>query len=213
MSRRILVQVVAGAVVITFAGGIWLSGDSIEIGWLRFYSAAVFVGLFSVWLWDRWIWSMPWPQKLSIVPRDVRGTWKGELESFWVDVTTNTKIPPKPAYLTVRQTASHVTISLYTDESQSTSSLAVVTHSPAVATLNYMYLAQPDSKYEHRSRMHHGSASLAVIGRPAERLQGRYWTNRDSRGEFKFDRRVDAIAEDYEGAVALFEGRAGPVAA
>lgn len=183
-----------------------MSGDSMKVGWLRFYSAAVLVGLFIVWLWDRWLWGLRWVQKLPGVPRDIRGTWEGVLESLWINPATNEQEPPKPAYIVVRQTASHVSVCLLTDESRSTSSLAVLTQGVGGASLDYMYLAQPGSRFEHRSRMHHGSASLAVVGHPVERLRGRYWTNRDSRGELTFHRKVPAAAEDFEGAKALFRG-------
>jgi hypothetical protein len=53
--------------------------------------------------------------------------------------------------------------------------------------------------------MHNGSAFLEVSGRPANRLRGRYWTDRDTRGEFYFDQRRAAIAEDFEEATRIFQ--------
>jgi hypothetical protein len=152
MNRRTLVQVVAGVVALTFGAGIWLSGDSVKVGWLRFYSAAVLLGLFVLWFWDRWIWSLKLVQRFGIAPRDIRGTWKGVVESLWVNPATNEPPPPKPAYLVVSQTTSHIAVQLFTDESRSTSSLAVLTDTPAGASLDYMYLAKPGTKFEHRSR-------------------------------------------------------------
>ena len=104
----------------------------------------------------------------------------------------------------VRQSASGVSVVLLTDESRSTSSLATVSSDGVTASLDYMYLNRPDSRVEQRSRMHHGSASLDIVGQPASRLRGRYWTNRDSRGEVDFDRRVLRMAEDYQDAERAF---------
>ena len=73
------------------------------------------------------------------------------------------------------------------------------------AALSYIYLNRPKVSVEHRSRMHNGSAFLEVSGRPANRLHGRYWTDRDTRGEFNFDQRRTAIADDFEEAARLFQ--------
>jgi hypothetical protein len=94
---------------------------------------------------------------------------------------------------------------LLTDESSSKSSLASVSDDGAGATLAYMYLNRPDSRVEHRSRMHNGSAFFQISGRPASRISGRYWTDRDSRGELDFDRRSHHTADDFGEARKLFE--------
>lgn len=52
--------------------------------------------------------------------------------------------------------------------------------------------------------MHHGSASLDITGCPATRLHGRYWTDRDTKGELDFKERRKQTADDYEEAIALF---------
>src|SRR5262245_27604508 len=98
----------------------------------------------------------------------------------------------------VRQTWSKISVTLLTDESTSKSSLAKVRPRNGSADVDYMYLNEPDSNVEHRSRMHHRSTSLAITGNPATRLRGRYWTDRDSRGEVDFNERKTAFADDYE---------------
>jgi SMODS-associating 2TM, beta-strand rich effector domain len=204
MSRHILVQTVAGTVLAVFAFGIWFSGDEFKIGWLRFFSAAVLAAMGLLTLWDHVLWRLPLLQRFSAIKRDVRGTWKGQLESFWIDPVSDRPPPPKTVFLVVRQTASAVTCVLLTDESRSVSSFGVITQDETVASLDYMYLNRPGSRVEHRSRMHHGSASLAISGRPATRLSGRYWTDRDSRGELDFGARSPRPVDDYEEARALF---------
>jgi hypothetical protein len=70
--------------------------------------------------------------------------------------------------------------------------------------LTYLYLNRPDMRVEHRSRMHHGSTVLDISGSPSERLKGRYWTDRDSKGELDFTERVSKLAEDFDTATRLF---------
>lgn len=72
-------------------------------------------------------------------------------------------------------------------------------------SLDYIYLNRPDSKVEHRSRMHHGSASLDITGLPATRLKGRYWTDRDTKGELDFTERRQKTVDDFEQGSSLFQ--------
>ncbi|WP_438817412.1 hypothetical protein [Streptomyces fildesensis] len=141
------------------------------------------------------------------VPRSVRGTWKGTLTSFWIDAENGNIPPPKTVYLVVQQTASRISVKLMTDESKSTSALANVEEADGSVRLTYMYLNRPDMRVEHRSRIHHGSTVLDVSGSPARRLKGRYWTDRDSRGELDFEERsTQKLADDFAEAIELFGG-------
>lgn len=211
MTNVIKIQVIAVVVVVVFALGILLTGGRVQAEWLRFYSAAVLVAVAAMAAWDRFLWRTSLAQKFALAPRDLRGTWRGRLESFWQDPTTGTSPPEKTVYLAIRQTYGSISIVLLTNESRSASTLARVTEDEASASLDYMYLNRPDSKLESRSRMHHGSTSLDISGRPASRLRGRYWTNRDTRGELDFTARQKIVAEDFAEAEALFRGRGAGV--
>ncbi len=197
-------HIVAVVVVVVFTVGIWLSGDGVELGWLRFYSAAVFLAAAVVELWDRILWRVPIIQRLGARPRNVRGTWKGRLTSYWVDPATGRSPPAKTVYFAVRQTGTTVSAVLFTNQLKSYSTLASVRHTAGSSSLDYLYVGRPEMKYEEGNRMHHGSASLDIVGQPATRLAGRYWTDRDSRGELEFVERRPQVAEDYQSAERLF---------
>ena len=203
MISRIFVQIIVGLVICVFAAGIWVSGDIPKLQWLRFYSGAVVVVLAALAAWNNWLWRLSAVQRFGSVPRDIRGTWKGTLASLWKD-EHGISPRPKTAYLVVRQSASRVSVVLLTDESRSVSSLARVSSDQTTASLDYMYLNTPDSRLEERSRIHHGSASLDITGQPSSRLRGRYWTNRESRGELDFTARVPQTADDYDQAERAF---------
>jgi len=209
MKRRRLVQSIAVVVLAVFAIGIWANGDELNADWLRFFSVAVLAGTAALGMWDRWLWRVDLAQRVKGVPRNLGGTWKGTLTSFWIDPTTGEAPPEKPAFLVVRQTASEVSVILLTDESRSDSSLAVVRGPEGAISLDYMYLNRPDSRHEHRSRIHHGSASLDVTGRPVTRLKGRYWTDRGSQGELGFIARSARTADDYDEARGFFKSKIG----
>jgi len=204
MSRRITIQTVAAVVVAVFALGLWTSGDPVKPVWLRYYALAVLVAGIVLTAWDRWIWRISSLQRFEFVPSVISGTWKGLLVSAWVDPVTGSPPPPKSVYLVIRQTFSSVSVMLLTNESRSRSTLARVGRVDGVSSLDYMYINRPDNSVEHRSRMHHGSTSLDVSGSPATRLRGRYWTDRDSRGELDFKERVADLASDFSDAEGLF---------
>ena len=150
MKTRLLVQVVAAVVVGVLAVGTLLAGEKVEAWWLRAYSVAVLVAMLLLFLWDRFLWHVPLVQKLRAVPRDLRGTWRGVLETFWVDPTSAARPSPKPAYLVIRQTASAISIVLLTDESRSASTFGKVSDEPGPRPLSSTrYLNRPDSRVEH----------------------------------------------------------------
>ena len=102
---------------------------------------------------------------------------------------------------------SSIAVVLLTDESLSNSTLARITTSDGIASLDYMYLGQPDILIEDRSRMHHGATSLRISGSPCSRLRGRYWTDRDSKVALDFTEHRSDLASDYEDAERLFLAR------
>jgi len=198
------VQVTAALVVIVFAAGILGSGDQVQVGWLKFFSLAVLIATLALGAWDRWIWRWPIIQKFRRVPVDISGTWRGTLSSLWVDPSTGKAPLPKDAFLVVRQTSSTASVRLLSDEAHSHSSLAKVLALDGVSSFEYVFHATPDASVEHKSRAHRGAGSLMVSGRPATRLQGRYWTDRHSHGEADFRERRSSHADNYDDAVRLF---------
>lgn len=203
-SRRLVIQVVVGAVIAVFMVETWISSHQVELGWLKYFSTAVFAAGLVFSLWESSIWRIPLVQRIPGVPLCIRGIWKGELASFWIDPQTGTRIAPKVAFLVVRQTAGSVSVTLLTDESRSSSSLADIRQVDGLTMLSYMYLNRPDMAVEHRSRMHHGSCVLDVFGSPPARLDGRYWTDRDTRGELNFSEHTKKLADNFEDASRLF---------
>lgn len=204
MTGRRSVEPVAAIVILVFAGGVLFGGDQFKWAWLDYYSIAVLVATVVFFAWDRFLWRRGLPQRMGLAPRDLSGTWKGILTSFWEDPSTGRRVPPKTVYLVVRQTARTVSAVLLTDESRSASSLALVGGPEGLASLDYMYLNRPRGRVEDRSRAHRGAASLNTSGLPAARLQGEYWTDRDTKGELDFVQRRAERADDFDEAARLF---------
>ena len=204
MISRIYAYVTVIVVAIVYAVGLWWSGINPELGWLRYCSVAAFVLVALSWLWNTRIWRFAVFRKLRFVPPLVSGTWRGALESTWVDEASRASPPAKVVYLVVRQTFSAVSVVLLTDEARSETRLASMSKEDGKVSLNYMYVGEPGVHVEHRSRMHRGAASLLVSGSPATRLHGRYWTDRNSTGSLDLAEFSRRLVDDYESAAALF---------
>ncbi|MCU1685394.1 MAG: hypothetical protein JWQ81_6133 [Amycolatopsis sp.] len=204
MKRGVLVRVVVGVVVVLLVIQNWLQGGQFNFGLSKIFSTAVLAATLVLALWESWLWRLPLAQRMPGTPRCIRGTWRGVLTTFWVDPKTGKSPDPKTVYLVIRQSASELSVKLLTNESRSASSFASVRLDDGSYELLYLYLNRPDSRYESRSRMHHGSTALDLSGSPVKRLKGRYWTDRDTRGELDFTERSMKIVDDFEEASALF---------
>lgn len=154
---------------------------------------------------DHFLWRLPRiGRKLSKRP-DMRGTWRGRLSSNWVNPETGQRIDPDPeVYLVVRQTFWSVTANLITKESRSCSTTATLEDDGCG---QYQFVAQyrntPRASVRERSEVHHGSFKLDVGGEPVDRLEGYYWTDRNTMGELEFDRRSGKAVDSFTHAQAL----------
>ena len=154
---------------------------------------------------DHFLWRLPRVgRRLSRRP-DMRGTWRGSLASNWKDPQTGQRIDPDPeVYLVVRQTFWSVTANLITKESKSCSTTATIEDDGCG---QYQFVAQyrntPRASVRERSEVHHGSFKLDVGGEPVDRLEGYYWTDRNTMGELEFDRRSSKAVDSFTHAQAL----------
>jgi SMODS-associating 2TM, beta-strand rich effector domain len=155
-------------------------------------------------IFERWGWR--W-QRLHpyIVPVPmVRGTWRGELVSLWVDPTTKKTRPPKTVYLAIEQTMTTIRTRLLTDESESDPIVAAVAKMPnGYRAISYTYENTPRIGLRRKSPPHRGGALLTIHGEPPNRIVGEYWTARDSQGELTLTSRSPEVAQSFEEAQAF----------
>lgn len=203
MKTKIAIRIGASVLIAFFAISSWFTSGALNLEPLKYLSVAIFFATALFTLWDMWLWRLAWLQKIPGVPLCVRGTWKGTLESSWIDTSGQT-IASKEAFLVVRQTPTLVHVTLLTSESKSESSLAGVTKTEGLSVLHYLFFNKPKMRHEEVSRMHHGSTTLDISGKPARRLTGRYWTDRDTKGELDFRSLSGKIADDFEEAASFF---------
>ena len=154
---------------------------------------------------ERWAWRWQRIHPLLVGMPVVLGTWEGELESLWEDPHTHKHPPIKTVYLAIGQTLTTVSVRLLTDESASGQMAGIIAkQASGVRAISYTYENTPFLGLRKASPSHRGGAFLTIFGEPPNRIEGEYWTSRDSKGMLRMRRRVRTVAESFEEAQALF---------
>lgn len=198
---QVIVLVVAGVYLLAFLAQGLPTGDLLQPLGAAGAAASLFVLAF-----DHVLWRMPWLGRRISKRPNARGTWRGTLASHWVNPETGQRVDPDPeVYLVIRQTFWSVTANLITKESKSCSTTAVIEDDGCGQyQLVAVYRNTPRAAVRHRSEVHHGAFKLDVAGEPVDRLEGFYWTDRNTMGEFEFDRRSKKkFVESYAAAQQL----------
>ena len=162
-------------------------------------------------LFERWGWRWSRLHPHLVGQPVVLGTWQGDLESFWENPETGKRPPIKTVYLTIRQTLTTVFVRLLTDESASDQMAGLVKKTESGNWLiSYTYANTPKLGLRKSSPVHLGGAALTIYGEPATRVEGEYWTDRDSNGTLTMTAHVPGIAPGFTEAQALFSVTMAP---
>ena len=188
--KEILVWIQLGFFVLIWVGVLFISGSELRIGWeaIKKLPDVVTIYILIVLLFIKWAWRWPIFKNWLVRLPDLQGTWKGTIESTWVDPDTGQKITTKDTTLVIKQSFSSISCVMYTDESYSHSVAAQIyeDNKNGIFFLTYNYINRPQVSVRDRSVTHDGAVILKVILRPEKRLEGEYWTNRKTTGDINF---------------------------
>jgi hypothetical protein len=131
----------------------------------------------------------------------MRGAWRGQIVSTWVNPDTGQTVPPIEAYIAITQTASTIRMRLMTAESESELlGASILPDSDGLPRLFGTYRNTPRQEFRHRSQIHHGGLFLNIHGEPPRLLEGQYWTDRKTTGSLRFDGRSGEILRRFDDA-------------
>lgn len=138
------------------------------------------VAVFVKWGWKFKIfrgWLVPFP--------NLNGTWIGFIYSDWKDPDTGKRPPPIPVMLTVNQSFFQINCMMRTSEmeSYSYSEDFLIDSDRQLKKVAYSYTSKPRSSLSERSIPHDGTAVFQIVEKPKQKLTGRYWTERLTKGE------------------------------
>jgi len=185
--KEIFVWIQLGLFVVIWVAVLLISGSTMEISWdaIKKLPDVVTIYVLLTLLFTKWAWRLPIFSGWLVPLPDLQGTWKGTLQSTWIDPKTNQKIPPKDITLVIRQTFSNISCIMYTDESDSFSNTAQINEDDesGIFRLSYNYTNRPKANIRDRSAIHDGAAILKVIMGTEKKLEGEYWTSRKTTGD------------------------------
>ena len=148
--------------------------------------------IFTAWLW-RWNafqgWLVPFP--------DLNGTWQGYIRTNWKDAEG--KSPGSiPAILTIKQSFGRISCVMRTEEMESHSYLEgfCISSDAQVRQLCYSYTSRPKATLRDRSTPHDGTMLLNIIGKPVHKLEGEYWTQRQTAGTVTLSYRTSQLLDE-----------------
>jgi len=140
---------------------------------------------------------------------DLRGTWKVELKSDYIDPQAGTQVPVIVCYMGVKQTLSNLQMHLMTPESESWFIADRITPSPSDQGYQVVgvYTNKPQIHLRgNKSDMHQGALVLYTHGashRPTT-ITGEYWTDRSTSGSMTFSDRLTKVYTRYDDAHAAY---------
>lgn len=203
--KNIRQEVITWIQLITFAV-IWIvlilistRGLIINFEALKVFPEVVTIYTVLYLLFTKWGWRWPILQGWLVPFPNLQGTWQGTLQSTWVHPDTDKTPLPIPFILVIKQSFSAISCVLYTKESSSYSSAALLSEEDdsGIKRLSYVYTNTPELTARGRSPIHEGAAILRIITTPERSMRGEYWTNRKTTGEMELTFRTKTLLEGF----------------
>jgi len=132
----------------------------------------------------RWGWRLPIFQGWLVPFPDLTGTWEGTLTTTWENPEIGETPSPINVRLVVRHHFNRISCVLYTAESMSWSTAAMLhTNDDAIKRLSYTYINLPKASVRDRSSISNGAVVFRIFEGKSRRLEGQYWTDRKTTGD------------------------------
>ncbi|AEH16278.1 hypothetical protein [Shewanella baltica] len=183
---------------------LWFQGMPVlSADFIKPFGTVVGVITLFVTVFNKYLWSWKIFKGWYVKRPDLRGTWRVELKSSWIDPETGESVEPIHGYAVIRQSLTFLSVRLMTKESRS----VLVAHSieqqedEDLFKLLGIYRNEPKIELQGvRSEIHHGSFALEVHGAPVYELQGHYWTDRGTKGGMALINKVEKLYDTYDQA-------------
>jgi SMODS-associating 2TM, beta-strand rich effector domain len=209
MLTRLHISSFIGLTIAVWLFALWIQGMPIlSLGFIKPFGIVVGAITFFVTIFNKFAWSWKIFRGWYVNRPDLRGSWKVELKSNWINPETNKTVPPIIGYAVIRQSLTSLSIRLMTEESRS----KLIAHSiekdeDDLFRLAAIYRNEPKIELQgDRSEIHHGSFLLEIHGVPASMMEGHYWTDRGTKGSMRLTNRKKELFDTYEQALLNYSG-------
>lgn len=145
----------------------------------------IVIFIFSKWVWKYklfYSWLVPFP--------NLNGTWKGNIETNWINEKTGKKPAYIPVILTIKQSFTNISCVMRTGEMNSYSFISgfVIDKENQILKLVYSYDSIPKQTVKNRSPQHFGTMYFDIINnRGNKELSGDYWTGNETTGRIELE--------------------------
>lgn len=201
MIPRLHLTTLIGIAAVIWAFFLLLSGVTLTKELFDPFSKVIGVLVIVLFIFDKWLWKLSFFHPWFVSSPDISGTWRGKIVSSWIDDKTGELIEPIDAFLVIYQTFSSINIQLITKESKSDllsgNFIQNVTKPKKIAGI---YNNIPNILSRERSPIHYGGLLLEIHTGDRTTLEGEYWTDRNTKGILKFDKRVKKFVNSYDSA-------------
>jgi hypothetical protein len=189
INKRTLLSLLLGVSVIVFYAFFELQDtETIEFTTLASLISKVvsvdllILGIFSTYLWRFKMfrgWLVPFP--------DLQGTWKGSIQTTWVDERKGELPDAVSAILTIKQSFLNISCVMRTEEMTSRSSYSgfMLDADKQLKRLIYSYESNPSPLVKVTSPQHYGTMMFEIVENPDLKMVGEYWTNRKTTGQIE----------------------------
>ena len=207
--ERLQITVFLGIAALVWWLVLLTQGTQVTWEHLRPFGTVVGILVFLGLGFERVLWHQAWLHGWFVKRPDLRGTWRVELQSDWVNPETQERVPAIVCYMGVVQSLSHLQMHLMTMESESWFIAESIIPSPTGSGYQIagVYTNRPQTHLRgERSEMHLGGLILVTHG-PANRpktLMGEYWTDRKAKGHITLSARVQKVFTRFGDAERCF---------
>jgi hypothetical protein len=202
------------SVFIALAALVWwivLLIQGTPVGWDHLRPFSIVVGLLVLIgiAFEHVLWRLPLLHGWFVKRPNLRGTWRVELQSDWINPATGEGVPLDICYMGVEQTLSTLQMHLMTKESESWFIADRIHPSPSGNGYQVVgvYTNKPQMHLRgDRSEMHQGAIVLETHGPDGhpETLTGEYWNDRKTTGSICFTSRISKVVTRFDDAARLF---------
>jgi len=206
---RLHISIFLGLSVVVWALVLLCQGTGFSWNHIRPFGTVVGVLVGLSILLEHVLWRVRFLQPWFVSRPNLRGTWKVNLQSDYIDQETNAQIQPIVCYMGVKQTLSTLQMHLMTHESESWFIAEAILPSPSGEghQIIGVYTNKPKVHLRgKKSDIHLGALVLDTHGathKPAT-ITGEYWTDRNTTGSMDFVKRHPKVFTRYQDAQAAF---------
>jgi len=194
------------AVFLAISAALWLGiayGTGVQLSklwdFVKILPKVVSIDVIIVSLFVKWGWKWKYLQGWLVPFPDLNGTWQGTIQTTWKNPETGSTPGSIPTILTIKQSFTKISCVMRTAEMQSHSYIEgfKLEDDEQIRQLAYSYTSKPRPTVRERSAPHDGAMVLDIIGKPVDKLKGRYWTERKTTGEVELTFREKKLLDDF----------------